>query len=227
MKKIYLLSVCAFLSVQAWSQTKNALLITPKDSFYVVSGTDSLFQAKVEVKNLTSGTLEFTWEISEISKTGVGVWEHSICDPNNCFSPKTKSAKFALDPGASGSMIIDATTTGVGIIKSKLTLSAKGYATQTIKATFNAGVTVGLSDAILNKIAIAPNPVQDNFRLIGFDQKISQLQVVDIMGKIVRTFEASENTNYDISDLQRGTYFLNLLTADGNRLGSKKLIKAN
>ena len=225
MKKIYIFALCAFVSAQVWGQTQKALLISPKDSFYVLSGVDSAFATTATIKNITGTSLDFTWERTEVSKTGI--WEISTCDPTSCFGPKTTTAKFTLAANATGTMIIDGTPTSAGIIKLKILLTAKGYPTQMYKVTFKTGTTVGVNDAILNKIAIAPNPVQDNFRLVGFDPKINQLQIMDVMCKIVSSFEASENTNYDISDLQKGAYFVNLLDANGSRLGSKKLVKIN
>jgi Secretion system C-terminal sorting domain len=238
MKKIYLIALCAFFNTQIWAQAPNALSFTfdkseaayatnKSDSFFVAHHVDSLFALAFTVKNIAGAKLEFTWERTQ---TGAPTaWEFVTCDPVNCFAPKVATSKFTLDPDQNGSMIIDAFTNGVvGTSILKMKFSAKGYNMQTIKVVFKASKSsVGTNDLNLNKIAIAPNPVQDNFRLIGFEQKINQLQVIDVTGRIVRNFEAFENADYNVSDLEKGAYFVNLLDNKGNKLGTKKFLKVN
>ena len=240
MKKIYLLALCAFLTTQAWSQAPvNALVFSlskadslayvtkVKDSFYVAHPVDETFALTINIKNAATSALDFTW-LRTVVGTQPAAWEISICDPVACYAPNTSTAKFTMTSGGKGAMIVDAFPNGtVGVSYIQLQFTAKGYAAQTVKIVFKAKSLVGVNDAFLNKIAIAPNPAQDNFRLIGFDQKISQLQIMDISGKIVRNFEAAESNYYDISDLEKGTYFVNLLDPNGSRLGSKKLVKVN
>lgn len=241
MKKIYLLALCAFLSTQAWSQAPvNALVFLVskadsiaystkvKDSFYVAHHVDSTFALPFTVKNTTTSALDFTW-LRTVGGTQPAAWEIVICDPVACYAPATSTAKFNLISNGKGSMIVDAFTNGaVGVSYVQLKFTAKGYAAQTVKIVFKATKSsVGVNDAFLNRIAIAPNPVQDNFRLLGFDTSINQLQVMDMTGRMVRHFEAAESNYYDISDLEKGTYFVNLLDKNGNRLGSKKLVKVN
>lgn len=241
MKKIYLLALCAFLTTQAWSQAPTEALVFSlskadslayvtkvKDSFYVAHPVDETFALTMNMKNVATSALEFTW-LRTVVGTQPAAWEISICDPVACYAPNTSTAKFTMTSGGKGSMIVDAFPNGdVGVSYIQLKFTAKGAATQTAKIVFKATkAAVGVNDAFLNKIAIAPNPVQDNFRLIGFDQSVNQLQIMDISGKIIRNFEAAESIYYDISDLEKGTYFVNLLDTNGSRLGSKKLVKVN
>ncbi len=237
MKKIYVIALCAFFSINVQAQNALSFLIdakdlaayatNKKDSFFVAHHVDSLFALKFEVKNIATSKLEFTWERSQIGAPAA--WEFVVCDPVNCFVPKVATSKFTLDPDQTGSMIVDAFPNSVvGASNLKMNFSTKGYNTQTIKIVFKATKgAVGTYDLNLEKIAIAPNPVRDNFRLVGFEQKINQLQVIDVTGRIVRNFQASENADYDVSDLEKGTYFVNLLDDKGSRLGSKKFLKVN
>jgi hypothetical protein len=238
MKKIYLIALCAFFNTQIWAQAPNALTFifdkseaayatNKSDSFFVAHHVDSLFALAFTVKNIAASKLEFIWDRTQ---TGApATWEFITCDPVNCFAPKVSSSKFSLDPDQTGSMIIDAVPNGVvGISSLRMKFTTKGYAAQTIKVVFKATKSaVGTNDLNLNKIAIAPNPVQDNFRLIGFEQTINQLQVIDVTGRIVRNFEAAENADYNVSDLEKGAYFVNLLDKKGSKLGTKKFLKVN
>lgn len=71
--------------------------------------------------------------------------------------------------------------------------------------------------------SIYPNPVHTSFKT---NKAISNLQIFDITGKLVKTFEGdftSENT-YDISDLTNSIYLVKIENSNGQTLTSK-LIK--
>jgi hypothetical protein len=70
---------------------------------------------------------------------------------------------------------------------------------------------VGLKDIeISSQVIVYPNPVESVLQ-IQTDKKISQLKVYDCSGRLVfeKNTESSENT-VDVSDLEKGIYFLEL-----------------
>ncbi len=58
-----------------------------------------------------------------------------------------------------------------------------------------------------NRMQIYPNPVKDVFRINNPENiKITEVQVMDMSGKIIKTFESSEE--YHVADLIKGKYII-------------------
>ena len=72
-----------------------------------------------------------------------------------------------------------------------------------------------------NGMAIFPNPVKDVLT-INYDKAISQIDVYDVNGKLVKTFTTVDNT-INVSDLSEGVYMLNIQTEEG--LIVRKIVK--
>lgn len=80
---------------------------------------------------------------------------------------------------------------------------------------------VGIEDVDGSSLAIFPNPVKDVLT-INYDKAISQIDVYDVNGKLVKTFTTVGST-VNVSDLSSGVYMLNMQTEDG--LVVKKIVK--
>ena len=74
--------------------------------------------------------------------------------------------------------------------------------------------------ASLNKITFSPNPTTSN---ITFTQEINSLEVFDLTGKKIKSFE-NTNTTFEVSGLENGIYLLKGKTVEGNEF-NEKLIK--
>jgi hypothetical protein len=70
------------------------------------------------------------------------------------------------------------------------------------------------------QITFSPNPTNSQ---ITFSQEISNLEIFDISGKKVKTFE-NANTNYDVSSLDKGIYLIKGKNNEGI-IFNEKLIK--
>jgi hypothetical protein len=81
--------------------------------------------------------------------------------------------------------------------------------------------TLGTNQFSLNNsVKFSPNPTQSQ---INFAQEINTLEVFDITGKKVKSFQ-NPSTNYDVASLQKGVYILKGKTTDGKSI-NKKLVK--
>lgn len=80
---------------------------------------------------------------------------------------------------------------------------------------------VAVENVDRSELAIFPNPVKDVLT-INYDKEISQIDVYDVNGKLVKTFTTVGST-INVSDLSSGVYMLNLQTEDG--LVVKKIVK--
>lgn len=88
----------------------------------------------------------------------------------------------------------------------------------------NQASTLGLDPIdIATDFRIYPNPVNHSFKI---NKNVSQLNIYDITGKLVKTFkgEFTQNDSYDVSDLTQSLYLIKIENNEGQTLTSK-LIK--
>lgn len=76
---------------------------------------------------------------------------------------------------------------------------------------FNGPLAIETVEA--SDLAIFPNPVKDVLN-INYDKAISQIDVYDVNGKLVKTFTTVGST-INVSDLSDGIYMLNIQTEEG------------
>lgn len=65
-------------------------------------------------------------------------------------------------------------------------------------------------------IKIMPNPATDFFK-IDTKEKIAEVQIINLLGRIVKQFNANQGDYFDISGLSSGVYFVKIDHADSNR----------
>lgn len=79
------------------------------------------------------------------------------------------------------------------------------------------------SDAFLGKgLELYPNPVKDSFYIKSDIKNDTNITVMDMSGKRVKTFSGKSQT-YDLSDLPKGNYIISI--DDGKNTVRKKIIK--
>jgi len=93
----------------------------------------------------------------------------------------------------------------------------------------NIVVTGNLSNSVFGlktKISVYPNPSVNSFQVdLGkdFDLTNTKINIIDILGKSIASFNADQNASYDISKLQTGVYIVKI--TDGKMISESKLIK--
>ena len=79
-----------------------------------------------------------------------------------------------------------------------------------------------VSEYAESEIKIFPNPAT-NVLNISYSGSV-QLQIVNMLGQVVRTQETNGEAQIDVSDLEKGVYFLRVVGAHGT--STQKFIKA-
>ena len=77
----------------------------------------------------------------------------------------------------------------------------------------NGPLPVAVETVDNSNLSIYPNPVKDVLT-INYDKTISQVDVYDVNGKLVKTF-TTVSDNINVSELSKGVYMLNMQTEDG------------
>ncbi|MEP6556134.1 MAG: T9SS type A sorting domain-containing protein [Ferruginibacter sp.] len=91
-----------------------------------------------------------------------------------------------------------------------------------IDGKFKYSKVISINFSSNTSLVVYPNPASDYIRIVTA-KKIKAIEVADVSGRIVKRMNANNDNRYDINDLQKGVYFLNILDEDNNR-SSKKLI---
>lgn len=122
-----------------------------------------------------------------------------------------------LDPGEInflGSTAAGNTVADVGLFDN---LVVRASATDTLLGTEQ------LSRA--NMFSVYPNPAKDIINVSSYDYSIATIEIIDMNGRIVKTFSNSTNDiQVNVSDLSKGVYIMKISTTDGVS-DTKKIIK--
>ena len=87
-------------------------------------------------------------------------------------------------------------------------------------SSYNTNCSLSVADVNRNAVTLYPNPVKNR---LNFSEKVSNISINDITGKIVKQFSDSVKT-IDISDLAKGIYMIKANIKTGDVI-TKKVIK--
>jgi len=78
--------------------------------------------------------------------------------------------------------------------------------------------------SISTSISIFPNPATHYFKVTDNDD-IQELIVTDLLGKKVKSFRYASESQYDVQDLRKGMYLIQVISKDQKILKIQRLIK--
>ncbi|HMT29018.1 MAG TPA: Omp28-related outer membrane protein [Bacteroidia bacterium] len=80
------------------------------------------------------------------------------------------------------------------------------------------GTTVGLNEtADVSHVGLYPNPAKNEINLTGLNDKITEIKIVNVIGKTVLDIHPGETMmNLNISELPSGVYFVNISSKEKN-----------
>ncbi len=84
--------------------------------------------------------------------------------------------------------------------------------------------TESVSENNMNNVNLFPNPAQNTLTLTNVYEGISEVQIINSIGQIVKEFSFESTTTVNISDLTSGVYFVKVL---GDNNITKKLVVNN
>jgi len=82
----------------------------------------------------------------------------------------------------------------------------------------------GIDDIVQTNIKIYPNPA---FNFIGLNKAngISNIVIYNLVGRKMKNFVAQKGQKYNISDLPRGMYLVQLMGIDGKVVTTQRMSK--
>jgi hypothetical protein len=71
---------------------------------------------------------------------------------------------------------------------------------------------------------VSPNPATNKLTVAFADGKNYEVQLINILGKVMLQKKVISSNNIDVSGLDRGVYFVKISDAKGNTVNSQKIV---
>lgn len=186
----------------------------------------TFYQVESHVVNATSNNINGRWTREVISMPQE--WCASVCDNNLCYLCSKDSAN--LDLTVSESSIIDVRfwpngVPGTGIVKVcyKDVLDPSINTCAIFILTLNTTSTDNTISATVDPV-IYPNPATENISITQAEV-VSRVELMNIVGKKIKTIETNGISKLDINDLRSGMYLVNLIDNNNKVIKTVRLLK--
>jgi hypothetical protein len=210
MRIFYTLTLTLFVS---WVLCSQNITITPDEVTTSINLEEFENVGYAKLKNTSNQTLTLIWK-REIIKANSN-WEISICDKNNCYLPFIETREVVLGPGEESNLDVHVRHNGQkdnGEIKMLVQDKANPADTVSAMFIFTAGGSSSTKKvAFGDQIKVWPNPAQNNFS-ISDPKLLGKVEVLNMLGNVVKVYDPRTTTQFDISDLINGIYFVRMIS---------------
>jgi hypothetical protein len=202
------------VSVSGWGSD-----IEPKDAQCVVTNTSTT--AADSMINWSIVSFDIPYIVKDTILPGntqttkdTIAWQFDFCDPYDCIVNLSLgfTSSFKLKTGASGPLkgqFYTKGNPGTATVKIRLAYANGSHNADTITLMAK-GWATGLSNVKKqNEVSFFPNPAKDMITLKYQTTKAIDVTVYNVLGAKVKSFTHSSNeTSLNISDLEKGMYFI-------------------
>lgn len=242
MKRIVPILALIFTAMSAYAQL---IEITP-NPIQIYNDNVALNDDQAEVvsnytvKNISTQPLSLIW-VREVPEDCKESWRTLVCDNNNCYAdfigtngvdgadnpavlqPGQSYEEFALHVLPHGS---------AGCCNVKIYYYLQSDLNNPIEVVDfdirindpNCELTSTTSEAVVSALRVFPNPMTDFFQLEGNESNdVKQLVVYNLIGRQVRSFDATNSNNFDMSGLPQGIYLIGMVGDNGNILKTVRI----
>lgn len=222
MKKIILFCFLAFLTIALHAQV--SISIEPNPSYATIGAGSTDVPAHAKVKNLGNVTVTYKWERTVVSLPA-GMTS-AVCDVNQCYLPVVSAKEFQLDAGEEGTMDVHVYPNGnAGSAEISIKVYEVANTANTVTGSYIFSGSTPVQNISENNFSLSPNPVEDAFFLTGNTAAVGKVVLYNIIGKVVRSYNANGSTSFDVSDLTDGIYLVRLEDRSGRALKTLRLVK--
>jgi hypothetical protein len=221
MKRCFLLLATFFSLSASFAQLPDLLMSPDTLSKNYPADIDGIV-VEINLTNTAAFKRTFTWERITVDMTDG--WNSTVCDLITCWSPKVSEGTIEIPAATKVTMLLDVfpeKIVGGAYIKMKLAES-----TSPDKATIGryrfATQPVNTAEVEATKLKLYPNPTTEYFVLDG-NAPLTEVEIVAMDGKVMRTFPYVQNDIYEVGDLPNGSYMVCLKDENAKRLATKRL----
>ena len=186
--------------------------------------TDIEVVAYGTVFNNSGNFLQLTWERTELEIPDA--WTSQICDNFACYLPHVSTKEFTIPPDTSSPMDVHIRpngTEGTALIKVNVWVTATPTVADSAYYYFDREAT-SVGERLEEALKIYPNPVRDAFHVENGGD-VSRIEIHDVQGRLVKTFDGVGHTGLSIAELGPGYYIVRMYGADNTRLSGNLLVK--
>ncbi len=189
------------------------------------------------VKNNSNSTKTFVWERIVNDLPAGTVWASAICDVNNCYLPFVATKEFILEAGQEGTMDIHMYPGGTpgslsgalpGEGEVQVRIWEKDDESNEEVGSYKFIITdnsTSTNDVEIKQLRVFPNPVIDYIQ-ISENTIVDEVAIFNLIGERVLYFPTSSGQRYNVADLKKGMYLIQMLDKDSGVLKTIKMIKA-
>ena len=216
MKNILLFTLFLSFSIAAFAQINS-----DPESFELSVDVNEVvdLEAKFYLANNFDDPMDLLWKTKTINAPEE--WNTYLCDINLCYPPGVEECDPAKpnNIGAGSDIPISfhvllAGKQGSGEFEVEIMDSANpSEVLITIPITVNA-ISTSTKEITLEEINIFPNPASTYFSITE-NNLVESIEIYNVVGKQVKSFDATVNGSYSISDLSDGMYLVRLIDESG------------
>lgn len=194
-------------------------------------------KAQATMTNTSSSSVSYKWTVRQIS--GPTEWSFAFCDNNACYpygtesniNPNGNGPNEPLVVPAGGTSVMDLQARhngipGAGVIEVDMATERDPttvLSTGVYEITMN-GVVSSIEQKREFTYKVFPNPADDYFT-VATEAKINRVELYNVVGRKVRTYESNLYNRYDVRALPDGIYLIRMKDKDGMTLRTTRLIK--
>ncbi|NUN99063.1 MAG: T9SS type A sorting domain-containing protein [Saprospiraceae bacterium] len=193
-------------------------------------------ELRTKITNTSNQNISLKWNRTVINQPFE--WETQVCDKNSCYLPAFNTnydpaagilVPVTLAPGASFDLLLHIfpnRTAGTGVFDIDISLTGKPETTISTVSFSTVVESISATTEVTNKteLKIFPNPAIDYFELVN-NNLVDKVVIYNLIGRKIRTFDASNGRRYNISDIPSGIYLVGLLDEQNNLLKTLRLSK--
>ncbi len=204
--------------------------ISVDPSSFVLTGNPAQtdISSHITVTNTSSESINLFWSFRMTNNPPT--WLTWVCDKNLCYTPATTSCPAnkpnVLPVGESFDLQVHMSpqlVDGNGDYEIKV-LDDQGNVLEVITGQFVISPTTAVRENSTAKLSVFPNPTSDYFQ-ISETPGLKYIELFNIVGNKVRSFDALPNKQYAVGDLTDGIYLVRMMTSTGKIIKTIRLSK--
>ncbi|MBK9107092.1 MAG: T9SS type A sorting domain-containing protein [Saprospiraceae bacterium] len=225
MKCIYLIFSILFCSYFMAQGQRFSVNPNPNTIYFTPDNTDHYKSGKI--RNHTGEVLSMLWN-REILMMPAG-WSTYVCDANNCYADKVGKCPEIypniIAPYDSVNLDVHVYEDGsMGEAHVVMWVYEAEDTSKKVKVDYTFNKVVSNKDIKNIAVKVYPNPASNSFT-VDYNTGLVRIDMVNILGRKIRSYRAFPNSSYDISDLEDGLYFIRLIGPNEQNLRTLRLQK--
>lgn len=168
----------------------------------------------------------FKWTRNVIEMTDG--WESAVCDQIQCYIPSVGEREIEIGPNASSVLDVhiypNRQYTGYALIEMKVAYASDPNTNAFAYYIFDSELS-STKELSHFQIEVYPNPSAGLFTVEDPTQVIHSLRVFDLAGKQLMNLEKGERQWINLSKLDAGNYWIQMMDKNGSALGTKMISK--